>query len=143
MESKEYIPVTGSFCSERPDTFYQQTLALQMALKELQPLLACQQLSTPSSSNARIYVLSPAGQQKWNLRVSAAPSTSNATPPPTAATHTHLHNRQMPLKTRSENGDVCQLQLVRWGMGGRRKAMQISTNSKQRDLTSVQYLLCY
>lgn len=109
LESKSHIPVTGSVCSYRPGT-HQPTLALRMALKELQPLGACLQLSPPGSSDAGPEVLSSAGQ--W------ADSQSQLLQLPAMVPHIHLHDHQMPLKTRSESGVLCQLQLVGQREGG-------------------------
>lgn len=86
-------------------------------------------LSPPGSSDAGPEVLSSAGQQ--------AGSQSPVLHPPAMVWHTHPHDRQIPLKTRSESGALCQPQLEGWEVGGRGRAMQISTESKWRHLTFV------
>lgn len=117
LESKSHVPVTGSLCSYRPGT-HRPPLALRTAPMGLRPLWACLQLSPPGSSDAGPEVLGSAGQR--------ADSQSQLLHPPARVPHTHRHDRQMPLKTRSESGALCQLQLE----GAAGEAMQISTESK-------------
>lgn len=112
---------------QEPHSCHWQHLQLQAghtSAHSRRPLLACLQRSPPGPSDAGPKVLSSADQRAE--AVSAAASTRNG------PAHSSL-------KTRSESGALCQLQLVGWGggRGGGKPCKSALRASKKFDFCAV------